>query len=116
MCDFYIYEITKIDGDIKYIGQRKCPKNKTPETDDYMGSSNSIFFNKSMYKNNPEKFGKRIIVSGLTQEQADRIEIELISLSRYVPEDDNKYPLFRKYFNYHPGGIMGNIRESKDAI
>ena len=35
---YYIYLITnKIDGKT-YVGKRQCPKNKTPETDTYMGS------------------------------------------------------------------------------
>lgn len=35
---YYIYKMTDLtDGSI-YIGQHKCPKNKTPETDGYKGS------------------------------------------------------------------------------
>ncbi len=115
MFEYYIYEITRIDHDVKYLGQHKCPENRTPENDNYMGSSRSLFFSKILIKKYPDKYKKRIIVSGLTQEQADRIEIELIMLSSYVP-DDSKYPPYRKYFNYHPGGQMGNIRHLKDVI
>lgn len=36
---YYIYEITNNINGKNYIGQRKCPKNKLPETDTkYMGS------------------------------------------------------------------------------
>jgi hypothetical protein len=37
--NWYIYETKNLINGKTYIGQRKCPTNKTPETDtDYMGS------------------------------------------------------------------------------
>lgn len=109
---FYIYETTYChDGKVyKYIGQRKCPKTKSSETDKYMGSFDCWPLSKGMLKEYPERFKKQIIVSGLNQEQADRIEIFLISLTPYIPLEET-YPMLRKYSNFHPGGCMGNVRE-----
>lgn len=118
MSEFYVYEITyNYDGSqYKYIGQRKCPKTRTPETDIYMGSSDTWPFKKHMIKEFSERYTKRIIVSGLNQEQADRIEIELISMTPFIPllagthPEKVKLPSLRLYTNFHPGGQMGNIR------
>lgn len=39
---YYIYCIINKINNKTYIGQRKCPKNKLPEEDDYMGSGELI--------------------------------------------------------------------------
>ena len=45
----YIYEITNNINGKTYIGQRKCPKNKLPETDiKYMGSG--VYIKNAMKK------------------------------------------------------------------
>jgi hypothetical protein len=64
---FYVYYSYKQWGR-GYIGYRKCPKNKTPETDSYLGS----YFDKSF---NPTE--KIILFQDLTQEEAIEIEIYL---------------------------------------
>ena len=46
---FYIYCITNNINGKNYIGQRKCPANKTPETDKYMGSGCKLKFAKEKY-------------------------------------------------------------------
>ena len=56
---YYIYEITNnLDGRT-YIGQHRCPFNKTPENDGYMGSG--IHLNNSQKKYGIENFSKKDI-------------------------------------------------------
>jgi hypothetical protein len=56
---FYIYRITNNINGKTYIGQRKCPKNKTPETDKYMGSGKRLHLAYKKY--GIENFTKTII-------------------------------------------------------
>lgn len=56
---YYIYRITNLINGKTYIGQRKCPKNKTPETDKYMGSGKRLRLAYKKY--GIENFTKTII-------------------------------------------------------
>ena len=56
---FYIYRITNNINGKTYIGQRKCPKNKTPETDKYMGSGKRLHLAYKKY--GIENFTKTIV-------------------------------------------------------
>ena len=68
---FYIYEIiNKINGKT-YIGQRLCPKNKSPETDKYMGSG--VYLRNAKKKYGIENFSKKIIAICETQENAEKM-------------------------------------------
>lgn len=53
---FYIYEITNNLNGKTYIGQRKCPENKLPETDKYMGSG--VYLRNAKKKYGIQNFSK----------------------------------------------------------
>ena len=55
---YYIYEITNKINNKTYIGQRKCHKNKTFETDSYMGSGVHLLNAENKY--GKENFSKKI--------------------------------------------------------
>lgn len=77
---FYIYCITnKINGK-NYIGQRKCPTNKTPETDKYMGSGSRLKLAKKKY--GLENFSKEILAITETKENVNVLEKVFIKLYR----------------------------------
>lgn len=71
------YETDKGDEGLMYIGSRKCPKGRTPETDNYFGSQKSKK-NKD-FKNNPNK-DKIILATFETYKEALAYEIELHDL------------------------------------
>ena len=77
----YIYEIkNKLNGKT-YIGQRKCPINKFPETDTkYMGSG--VYIKNAMKKYGIENFEKKIIAISETTESIDILEKVFIKLYR----------------------------------
>ena len=70
---YYIYEVQFIKTGKTYVGQRKCPKNKTLETDFYMGSGKVIrdFFAKHHNYNGWEKTILQVCES---KEEADELE------------------------------------------
>lgn len=69
----YIYEIKNLVNNKTYIGQRKCPEDKTPETDiDYMGSGKLI--KKSIKKYGVENFQKSILAVTETKENINILE------------------------------------------
>lgn len=78
---YYIYEIkNKINGKT-YIGQRKCPKNKFPDTDvKYMGSGK--FIKNSEHKYGLENFTKSILAITETKENINILEKFFIALYR----------------------------------
>ena len=77
---FYIYEIKNLLNDKTYIGQRKCPKNKIPENDKYMGSG--VYLRNSKRKYGIKNFSKKIIAICETQENIDILEKIFIKLYR----------------------------------
>jgi hypothetical protein len=69
----YIYVITDTLRGYNYIGQRTCPKTKTPETDDYFGSGAHLKNAIKLY--GIEHFSKRIIIQGImTRKEIDDYE------------------------------------------
>ena len=78
---YYIYEIkNKINGKT-YIGQRKCPKNKFPDTDvKYMRSGK--FIKNSENKYGLENFTKSILAITETKENINILEKFFIALYR----------------------------------
>lgn len=83
MSNYYIYEIRNKINNKTYIGQRKCPENKTPETDSYMGSGN--YLEKSKKKYGIKNFEKTILISGIeSKSKIDELEKEYISKYREI--------------------------------
>jgi hypothetical protein len=80
--NWYIYEIKNLINGKTYIGQRKCPKNKTPETDIwYMGSG--LYLKNAIAKHGIENFEKRIIIQNIcTKEKINELEINFIAMFR----------------------------------
>lgn len=54
---YYIYEIKNLINGKTYIGQRKCPEDKLPSEDSYMGSGNLII--KAIKEYGLENFDKK---------------------------------------------------------
>jgi hypothetical protein len=78
--NWYIYETKNLINGKTYIGQRKCPKNKTPETDiGYMGSG--IYLKRAFLKYGNENFRKRIIIGNIPyKDEINRLEVYYIGL------------------------------------
>ena len=78
---YYIYCITNNLNNKTYIGQRKCPKNKFPETDTkYMGSGKIIL--QAFEKYGMQNFSKSILAVAHTKENIDILEKVFIALYR----------------------------------
>lgn len=78
---YYIYEIKNNINYKTYIGQRKCPVNKIPETDIYyMGSGTYLANAKKKY--GLQNFTKKVIAICETSQNADILEKVFISLYR----------------------------------
>lgn len=75
---YYIYEVTFLKTGKTYVGQRQCPKNKTPETDTYMGSGKVI---RDYYKKHHNYSGwiKVILQVCNSKEEIDKLEVEWIA-------------------------------------
>ncbi len=101
----YIYITTNIINGKKYIGQRKCPDNKIPKTDPYLGSGTALI--KAINKYGKDNFTKEIFRTCQTQKQADRIETKLII--RHNACDDDMY------YNISCGG-QNNRSENHSEI
>ena len=58
---FYIYKTTNLLNNKNYIGKRKCPLNKTPLEDSYLGSGILLkeaikkIWKRKFYKNNTRR-------------------------------------------------------------
>ena len=98
---YYIYEIRNLINNKTYVGQRKCPKDKTPETDDYMGSGELI--RKAIKKYGLKNFIKTILEDGIkTKKETD--EREIYWIGKYKEEGKCEY-------NISTGGTGGNLGE-----
>lgn len=73
----YIYITTNIINGKKYIGQRKLQPNKTPITDNYLGSGTLLL--KAIKKYGKHNFTKEILHTCNTQEKANELEIKEIN-------------------------------------
>lgn len=93
---YYIYEIKNNMNNKTYIGQRKCPANKIPETDIYyMGSGTYLANAKRKY--GLQNFSKRIIAICETPENADILEKVFIKLYREMGKAE---------YNVADGGVL----------
>lgn len=98
---FYIYEITNNLNGKTYIGQRRCPKNITPETDKYMGSG--VILKQAFEKYGKENFSKTILESGIeTKKEVDKREIYWIAEYKKIGKAE---------YNISIGGTGGNLGE-----
>lgn len=77
---YYIYCITNNINERTYIGQRKCPKSKTPEIDLYMGSG--VLLRRAFEKYGKENFSKTILAVTETKENIDVLERVFIAMYR----------------------------------
>jgi hypothetical protein len=83
---YYIYEIKNNISNKTYIGQRKCPANKTPETDLYSGSG--VVLHKAYEKYGKENFTKTILAIVGTKENINILEKVFIALYRAEGKDE----------------------------
>ena len=98
---YYIYCIENKINSKTYIGQRLCPKNKSPEEDDYMGSGELI--KKAIKKYGLENFSKLILESGIeTKKEVDKREIYFIAEYKKIGKAE---------YNISMGGTGGNLGE-----
>lgn len=77
---YYIYLIQNMVNGKTYIGQRKCPKNKTPETDYYMGSG--VYLRSAKKKWGIRNFRKSILEVCETKDEVDFLEKRYIRFYR----------------------------------
>lgn len=67
-----------------YIGQRKCPAGKTPETDSYHGSG-KIW--KCIYNAHPDECVKVVIETCFTKEAVNRLEVAYVEQYKHFMGD-----------------------------
>ena len=103
---YYIYCITnKINGKT-YVGQRLCPKNKSPIKDSYMGSGELIV--KAIKKYGLENFSKFILEENIINKK-DVDKKEIYWISKFKKEGKCEY-------NISTGGTGGDLGEEVNAI
>lgn len=94
----YIYITTnKVNGK-RYLGQRKTPKDKTPQNDTYLGSGTLLL--KAIKKYGKENFSKEVIHVCKNQKEADFLEIKEIQQREILENKD-------KWYNRDAGGQYG---------
>lgn len=101
----YIYITTNEINGKRYIGQRKCPKGKTPTKDTYLGSGNLLL--KAIKKYGKENFTKEVLFYGLNQEEADILEIYEIKLRDVLNKKD-------MWYNLDAGGQYNRAEEHSE--
>ena len=79
---YSIYCITNKINNKTYIGQRKCPENKLPETDKYMGSG--TYLKNAQRKYGLQNFTKEILAITETEENINLLEEVFIKLYREI--------------------------------
>ena len=87
---WYIYKITNTLTNKKYIGQRKLRKNKSPYTDNYMGSG--TYIKKSILKYGIENFTKEVLKSDI-ESQNESNDFEILYVKEYNTLVPNGYNL-----------------------
>ena len=97
---YYIYIITNNLNNKNYIGQRLCPVNKTPDTDNYMGSG--IRLRCAYDKYGIDNFSKNIIAICHSKKIINILEKQYITLYRSIGKAE---------YNIADGGDGGNLGE-----
>lgn len=87
---------------MKYIGQRKCPKNIKPEKDSYLGSGNRLI--NAINKYGRDYFTKEIIHICNSQQESDEFEINFIRENKVLENKD-------KWYNLDAGGQYNRSEE-----
>lgn len=96
MQTLYIYKITNLLDGRNYIGQRHCPLDVTPETDNkYMGSGLHIVASEKKW--GIENFSKEIIAICYSQDMLDILEREYIKMYKEIGKAE---------YNHADGGNM----------
>lgn len=95
---FYIYLITNNINGKTYVGQRKCPIDKTLETDNYMGSG--LYLHEAYNKYGVENFSKEILAVCYSRQIVNILEIKYIELYRSVGKAE---------YNIARGGNSGDF-------
>ncbi len=95
---YYIYRTVNLQNGHDYIGKRKCPLNKTPLEDNYLGSGKALQL--AIQKYGKENFKKDILATDIeTVEDLNLLEREYIS--RFKEQGE-------AYYNIASGGDGGN--------
>ena len=98
---YHVYRITNLVNGKVYIGQTSNPKMRWSK---HRSSKQNTHLYSSFKKYGEENFSFDVLLSGLTKEQADRIEIRLIK--RYKSTDQNHG------YNHANGGSRGTYSEA----
>ena len=101
----YIYITTNNVNGMRYLGQRKAPKGKTPETDSYLGSGTNLL--KAIKKYGKENFSKQIIHICTSQLEADALEIAEIEVRSILKRKV-------KWYNIASGGQYGRTEQHSE--
>lgn len=102
---YYIYCITNQINNKTYIGQRKCPANKTPETDSYMDSGKILLQAEEKY--GLQNFSKSILAITGSKENVNILEKVFIQLYREQGKAE---------YNIANGGDGGKTYEWTDEM
>jgi group I intron endonuclease len=96
---YYIYLITNLINGKTYVGQRKCPINKTPKTDiNYMGSGRLVKLAENKY--GKESFSKTILSVCYNKYEINCLETAYIREYRRIKKAE---------YNIANGGEGGNM-------
>ena len=95
---FYIYLITNNINKKTYVGQRKCPIDEIPETDDYMASG--VYLHEAYKKYGVENFSKEILAICHSKQTVNILEIAYIELYRSIGKAE---------YNIAKGGNNGDF-------
>lgn len=100
---YYIYKMIHRPTGRVYIGQRKCPAGKTPETDSYHGSG-TVWTR--IYNAHQDECVKVVVETCFTKEAVNRLEVAYIEQYKHFMGD--------RCVNIAPGGECGPVLCGED--